>query len=202
MLHGTATTLWIIAIVHGRGGFNQIVTAAVWVVVIGMQAYYLWRVHQTWDLLPPHARWKLALSAVLLPLVAGVLAGIAVVGAVLAALAWKASIAITGRVPGHSGGTPTNSTENEPTDFLANMFGHRIGFMEQYEGALLDHWGKQRGNITSDGSVYDEHRNLVGSFNSVAGTFEDNRGNVIARVSQRTGELRDTSDRMIAYHHP
>ena len=175
----TATTLWIIAIVHGPGGFNQIVTATVSVVVICMQAYYLWRVHQTRDLLPTHPRWKLALSAVLLPLVAGVLAGIAV-GAVLAALAWIASIAITGRVSGHGGSAPTHSTENEPTDFLANMFGRRTGFMEQYDGALLDHWGKQRGSITSDRSVYDEHRNLVGLFNSVAGTFQDDQGNIIA----------------------
>jgi hypothetical protein len=198
-----ATTLWIIGITHGEGGFNQVVTAVIWVVVIGMQAYYLWRVHQTWDLLPARAQWKLMLAAVLFPLVAGVLAGIAVVGAILAAVAWIAWIAITGRVPGHGGsGRGRSAEEDEPTNFLASMFGHKVGFMEQFDGTLRDHRGKQRGSISSDGSVYDENSNRVGSFNSVEGTFQDNRGNVIAHISRRTGELRNASGSMIAYHNP
>jgi hypothetical protein len=67
---------------------------------------------------------------------------------------------------------------------------------------LRDHRGKQRGSISSDGSVYDENSNRVGSFNSVEGTFQDNRGNVIAHISRRTGELRNASGSMIAYHNP
>ena len=43
---------------------------------------------------------------------------------------------------------------------------------------------------------------IIAGYSAVAGTFQDNRGNVIAHINRQTGELRNTSGGMIAYHNP